>query len=140
VSAFVRLPDSLSEDFLADAFNFNIHLDCGDTVYSTRNLEVHIAEEILQALNIRKNGDFAAFGILDKTHCDTRDGTLDGNAGVHKSKRGAADGSLRSRSVGRKNFGYESDCVREFVLGRNHRLESPFCQSAVTDFTSAGAS
>ena len=87
-----------------------------------------------------KNGDFAAFGILDKTHRDTRNRTLDGNAGVHKSKRGAADGSLRSRSVGRKNFGYESDCVREFVLGRNHRLKSPFCQSAVTDFTSAGAS
>ena len=35
--------------------NLNIHLDCRDTFVGTCNLKVHISEEILKSLDIRKH-------------------------------------------------------------------------------------
>ena len=83
MSAFVCLFNRLTKNFLANALNLDIHLDSGNTFRRTCNFEVHIAEEVFQPLNIGKNGNLAAFYVFDKTHCNTRYGSLDGNARIH---------------------------------------------------------
>ena len=140
MSSLVCLFNSLTKNFFAYTLNLNIHLDSGNAFCSTRYLKVHIAEEVFQSLYIGKNGNLAAVNVFDKSHRNARHGSLDGNARIHKRKRRTANRALRRRTVGRKNFGYESYRVREFVFGRNYGFKSPFRQSAVTDFASAGAS
>ena len=89
-SALTGLFQSGAQNFLVDALDFNIHLNGGDAFGRTRNFKVHISEEIFEALYIAHNGDSARLVVLDKTHCDARYGSLDGNAGVFESHRAAA--------------------------------------------------
>ena len=130
---------SASEDFFVDALDLDIHLDCGDAFRRTCDFEVHIAEEVFKTLDVGEHCDFVALFVLDKSHCDTCDGCFDGNACVHKCERAAANGRLRSRTVGAQNVGYRADCVGELLFGRKHGFESAFCKCAVSDFTTTGA-
>ena len=89
-SALTGLFQSGAKNFFVDALDFNIHLNGGDAFGRTRNFEVHISEEIFETLYIAHNGNSARLVVLDKTHCDARYGSLDGNAGVFESHRAAA--------------------------------------------------
>ena len=50
--ALLLFCDRLLDDRSGQAVDLDIHLDCGDTIVGTGHLEVHIAEEIFQALDI----------------------------------------------------------------------------------------
>ena len=138
-SAFLRLSDRVKHDLFGNAFDLDIHLNRSNTLFRTRNLEIHIAEEIFKPLNIRHNDVFTRFGIFDKPHGTTRDGSLDGNARIHQSHRGTAHGSHRGRTVRRKNIGHHADRVREFFFRGDYGNESAFRKRAVTDFAATGA-
>ncbi len=50
------------------------------------HLEVHVAEEVLDALNIGEDDGLVAL-LLNKAHGDTGHGALDGHAGIHERKQ-----------------------------------------------------
>ena len=103
-----------------------------DTFVGTGNLEVHVAVEVFQTLNIDHGHPAFAFG--DQTAGDTGNGSLDRHTGVHQSQGRAAYGSLRGGTVGRDNFGYAADGVGEFFHGGQYGNQRTFCQCAMTDF------
>ena len=138
MSALVCLLYSFTQNLFAYALNLYIHLDSSNSVSGSRDLKVHIAKEIFQTLNIRKNGNFTAVDILYKTHRNACNRRFDRNACIHQCKCRTAYRRLRRRTVGRKDFGNKPYRIRELVFGRNNRLKSSFCQCSVTDFTPAG--
>lgn len=117
---------------------FKIHLDGGDTLLGAADLEVHVAEEVLKTLDIDHGHEAVALG--NKSAGDTGNGSLYRHAGSHKRKCRAADGSLRSRAVGRKNLGDEAQAVRELLNARDNGQKSTLCKSTVTDLAASGAS
>ena len=52
--ALVGLLDRGVHDLFGDALDLDVHLDGGDAVNGTRDLEVHIAEEVFQPLDVGK--------------------------------------------------------------------------------------
>ena len=104
----------------------------------TGNLKVHIAEEILKALNIDHGHPAAALG--DEAAGNTGDRCLNRHACVHQRQRRAADGALRRGTVRGKHLGNQTDGIRELLDRRDNRHKCTLCQSAVTDFTSARTS
>ena len=54
-SRFSGPGDSLLDDRSGQAVDLDIHLDGGDTLLGTSHLEVHVAEEIFQTLDIGQN-------------------------------------------------------------------------------------
>ena len=127
----------LSEDIFVDAINLNIHLNCGNTFVGTSNLKVHIAQSIFQALDVSQDGE--VFAVFNETHSYAGNRSFNGNASIHQGQGACAYGTHRRRTIGFQNFGNQTDCVREFILGRNYRKQSTFCQSAVTNFTTTRA-
>ena len=65
-------------------------------------------------------------------------GSLNGHAGIHKSKGGTADGSLGGGAVGGQNLGNKTEGIGELLLVGNYRNESSFGKGAVTDLAAAG--
>ncbi len=61
------------------------------------DLEVHVAEEVLETLDVGEDHGLAL--LLDQAHGDTGDGALDGHAAVHKGERGAAGRSHREEPL-----------------------------------------
>ena len=138
--ALVCLLDRGVHDLFGDALDLDVHLDGGDAVDGTRDLEVHIAEEVFKALDVGKDAEFARCLVLDEAHRNARDGSLDGHACVHQRHRGAADGRHRGRTVGREDVVDDTDGVRELLFGRDDGDERTLCKRAVTDLAAAGAS
>ena len=91
--AVARQAQRLLEDRAVDTGNLDVHLQGCDAVHRAGDLEVHIAKEILQALDVGKNGQFSAFLICDQSHRDARNRCVDRNAGIHQAQGGTADGS-----------------------------------------------
>ena len=69
------------DDLGSQTVDLNIDLNSGDTVLRSGNLKVHIAEEVLNTLNIGHRDESVALG--DKTAGDAGNGCLDRNAGRH---------------------------------------------------------
>ena len=137
--AVLRLGESLAQDSLVDALDLDVHLDRGDTLGGACDLEVHVAEEVLKPLDVGEHLHLGLVFIADESHRDAGDRSLERNACVHQSERGAADGCLRGAAVAGQNFADRADRVREAVLGREHGLERPFGERAVTDLAPSRA-
>ena len=137
LSARFGLFERLFDDVVGQTVNLNVHLNGRDTVFGSGNLEVHIAVEVFKSLNVNHGQPLVVLGY--KTAADTRNGTLYGNARVHKSEGRTANGALRGRTVGRKNFGNETDSIRELFFGGKNGFKASFGKSAVAYFTSARA-
>ena len=129
--------ESVLDDGHGEAVVLEVHLDGGDALLGTGDLEVHLAVEVLNALNVDKGGEIVA--ILDEAAGDTGDGRLDGNACVHQRERGAADGALRGRAVGGDDLAHNADGIREVVNRRDDRQQRALGKSAVADLAAAGA-
>ena len=89
-TAFVRLRERLLHDRFGDARDLDVHLQRGDAFARARNLEVHVAEVILVAKNVRNHRKILAF--KDQAHRDSRNRALERHAGIHHRQRTAADG------------------------------------------------
>ena len=68
--------------------NLDIHLDCSDSVVCTRYLEVHIAEEIFQTLNIGEQYEIVIRISCYKTAGNTRYHLLDRHTCCHQGHTG----------------------------------------------------
>ena len=90
---------------------------------------------IFVAKNIRQDRIFLAF--KDQAHCDTRDRTLDRNAGIHHRKRTAADRRHRRRTIGFGDVAGQTDGVRKVFLAGQHGVQRTPCKLAMANFTTA---
>ena len=131
-AAFLCLSQSAGKDVDGKALGLVVHLESRDAVLSAANLEVHVAQEVFQALDVGEDDDIVAF--LDKAHCDAGDGCLDRHASIHQSQRGTAGGSHGRRAVGFQDLRHNANGVRELFLVGEHRQKSALSQCAVTDF------
>ncbi|CNV33065.1 Uncharacterised protein [Salmonella enterica subsp. enterica serovar Bovismorbificans] len=120
-------------DLFGDTFNFDIHLQRRDTVAGTRHFEVHIAQVIFVAQNVRQYNVVVAF--FHQTHSDTCYGGFNWHASVHQRQRSAAHGSHRGRTVGFGDFRHHANGVREFIHVRHHCQHAALRQTTVTNFT-----
>ncbi len=71
-TAFASLVEGFLKDFVGKSVALDVHLCCSDTVSCSGHLEVHVAEVVLVAENVGKNGIFRTVVVCDKTHCNTR--------------------------------------------------------------------
>ena len=138
-AAVQRLRQRLTQNRLVNALDLDIHLDGGDAVHRARNLEIHVAEEVLQTLDIGQHGHLVAVRILNQTHGHARNRRLDRHTRIHQRQRRAADGGLRRGAVGGEHLAHHADGIRELVHRRDHRLERALGQRAMADFAAAGA-
>ena len=130
--------ERVGDDLHGQAVVLEVHLDGGDALGRTGNLEVHLAVEVLNALNVGEGSPRARLLVGDEAAGNTGDGTLDGHACVHQSQRGAADGGLRRGAVGGNDLGDDADGIRELVNGRDHGQQGLFGQRAVADLAAGG--
>src|SRR4051794_36728235 len=121
----------VTEDVEGDARDLDVHLEGGDALGGAGDLEVHVAEVVLHARDVRE--DDVVVALLDQAHRDARHGALDRHARVHEGQRGAADGRHRGRPVGLEDVRHDTDRVRELVGRRDHRHQGPLGKRAVAD-------
>ena len=74
----------------------------------------------------------------DKTHCDTRNRTLDRHACVHHGEASTANRRHRRRAVRFCNVAGQTDCVRELVLGWQHGVQRTPCKLTMAHFAATG--
>ena len=125
------------DDLHGQAVVFQVHLDGGNALFRAGDLEIHLAMEILHALDVDK-GCKAAVIVLNQTAGDAGHRSLNRHAGVHQGQGGAADGTLRSRAVGADHLGDHADGIGELIHIRNYRQKRAFRQSAMTNFAASG--
>ena len=126
------LRQRLGQDVGGQALGLVVHLQSRDAFGRARDLEVHVAQEVLEALDVGQ--DDVAVAFLDKAHGHARDRALDGHAGVHQGQRRAAGRGHRRRAVGLHHLGDDADGVGEGLLVGQHRLERAAGQGAVPQF------
>jgi hypothetical protein len=136
-AAFLGLEKRLAKDVHGQALGLVVHLHGRDAVGRAGDLEVHVAEEVLEALDVGQDGDLVA--LLDEPHRDAGDRSRDRHAGVHESQRRAADRTHRRGAVGLEHLGDDAQGVREVLFGRDDREERPLSQGTVTDVPALGA-
>ena len=76
------LGDGLGDCFHRQAGDLHIHLQGGDAFFATRHLEVHVTQEVLNALDVSEDPNFLAF--LDQTHGGTAHWSLERHTCIHQ--------------------------------------------------------
>ena len=79
---FASLAQSFCHDFPADGVDLGVHLECCDSVFGSRDLEVHVAKVIFVAQDVRQNGEVIAF--LDEPHRNASYGSFERNTRIHQ--------------------------------------------------------
>ena len=136
-AALAALLKGLGNDIVSQAVDLDVHLDGSDALAGAAHLEVHIAVEILHALNVQHGHPAVALG--DQAAGDAGNRCLDGHTGIHQSQGGTADGSLRGGAVGAQDLRDTADGVGELLQRGQHGNQSALCQCAVADLAAAGA-
>ncbi|KTT91493.1 hypothetical protein NS44R_14805, partial [Mammaliicoccus sciuri] len=134
---FLGLGKRNLHDLLGDALDLDVHLERGDALVGAGDLEVHVAEMILVAEDVRQHRE--ALTLEDQAHGDTGGRPLQRHAGVHQRQRSAADRSHRGRAVRLGDLGDHADRVRELVMRRQHRVDRAPGELAVADLAALGA-
>ncbi len=135
LAATLCLLQSDLHDLFGDTGDLDVHLQRGDAVSRTCDLEVHVAEVVFVTEDVGENRETVAFE--DEAHGDTGNRLGKRNACVHQRQRGAADRCHRRGAVGFGDFGNDAQRVGELFGGRQHRTDSAPCELAVADFTTA---
>ncbi len=135
-AAVLRLAERDAHDLFGDAGDLDVHLQRGDAALGAGDLEVHVAEMILVAEDVGE--DREALLLLDQAHGDAGGRPLERHAGVHQRERRAAHRRHRRRAVGLHDLGHDPQRVGELVVRRQHRMDGPPRELAVTDFAPAG--
>ena len=130
-----RLLEGLGHDLVGQAFDLDVHLQGRDPFLGAGDLEVHVAEHVLDALDVGQDREFAFAG--DQAHRDSRNRRLDGHACVHQSERRPADRSHRRRSVGAQNLRDQADRVWKVLYRWDDRQQRALRKGAVADLAPA---
>ena len=130
-AALVRLHKRRAQNLGREAGGLVVHLHGGDALGGARHLEVHVAEEVLETLDVGEDDGLAL--LLNEAHGNAGDGALQRHAGIHESERGAAGGGHRGRAVGLHDLGDDADRVGEVLLGGNHGEKGALGEVAVAD-------
>ena len=136
-AALAALFKGVGNDVIGQAVDLDVHLDGGDALAGAAHLEVHVAVEILHALDVQHGHPAVALG--DQAAADAGHRRLDGHARIHQGQSGAADGSLGGGAVGAEHLGHAADGVGEVLHRGQHRHQGALGQGAVADLTPAGA-
>ena len=88
------LSECLGHDLTADRVDLGVHLERGDAVLGSCDLEVHVAEVILVAQDVGEDCEVIAF--LDQAHRDSSHWSLEGHTSIHQRKGRAADAGHRA--------------------------------------------
>jgi hypothetical protein len=80
VACPLRLLERGAHDLLRDAGDLAVHLQGGDPLAGAGDLEVHVTEVVLGALDIRE--DRVVVTLLDQANGDPAHRRLDGHAGI----------------------------------------------------------
>ena len=111
--------------------DLDVHLQGGDAVRGAGDLEVHVAEVILDAGDVGQDDEVVA--LLDQAHRDAGDRARDGHAGGHQGHRRSADGAHRRGAVGLERLGDHPHHVGEVLLARDRGNQSALGERAVAD-------
>src|SRR5699024_9267757 len=117
--------------------DLEVNIDGGYTLANAAHLDVHVALEVLHALDVQHGHPAVALG--DEAAADAGHRGFDGDAGVHQGQGRAADGCLGGGAVRAEHLGDAADGVGEVLHGGQHRHQGALCQSAVADLAAAGA-
>ena len=120
--------------------DLDIHLNGGNAVMGSGHLEVHVAEEVFQTLDIGQQ-DKIVIGIArHQTAGNTCNLLLDRNAGCHQCHAACAGRSHGGGTVGFEGLGDRTDGIRELFHARKDRQKGSLSQCTVSDFTAARSS
>ncbi len=136
-AALVCLHECSAQDLRRESRSLVVHLHGRDALGRARDLEVHVAEEVLEALDVGQD-DGLAF-LLDEAHGNAGDRTLDGDACIHEGKGGTARRCHRRGAIGLHDLGDDADRVRELLLGGDHRQKGALGKVAVADLAALRA-
>src|SRR5438445_2727856 len=134
---FAGLLQRLGHDLVGQALDLDVHLERGDSVPRSRDLEVHVAQRVLDALDVRQHRELAL--ARHQAHRDARDRGLDRHAGVHQREGRSTHRGHRRRTVGAENLGHQSDRVGPLLDRRDHSQQRALGQRSVTDLATARA-
>ena len=134
-AALLGLFECFSKNFIRQTVALDVHLSGSDTVLRTSHLEVHIAEVVFVAKDVRQNGVLCAVG--NKTHSNAGNRLLHLHTGVEQRKCAGANSCHRRRTVRLQNVA--NDAAGVWELFGQHTLEGTPCQVTVTDFATAYA-
>ena len=110
-------------DLPRDALDLDVHLQRGDAIGATGDLEVHVAEVIFVAEDVGEHLELAA--LEHEAHGDACHRRLQRHAGIHQREAGAADRGHRARAVRLEDLGHDADDVRERGHVRHHGACTP---------------
>src|SRR6476469_5220904 len=131
------LRQRVTEDVEGDARDLDVHLQGGDALVGAGDLEVHVAEVILDAGDVGE--DDVVVALLDEAHGDARDRLADRHAGIHQRQRRSADRRHRGGAVGLEDVRHDTNRVGEVLGVRHDRDERALGQGAVADVTALRA-
>ena len=135
LAGFFGLCQRGAHDLRGDTLDLDIHLQGGDTLFGSCNLEVHVTQVVFQSLDVRQDLEGVAF--LNQTHRHAGYRGFDRHTGIHQRQRGAAHRSHRAGPVGGQYFRDQAQGIREVFFGGDNRHQCPFRQGAVADLTPA---
>src|SRR5215212_3802007 len=97
LARLVGLGQRVAQDVERDTRDLDVHLQRGDAALGAGDLEVHVAEVVLDAGDVGEDG--VVVTLLDEAHGDARDRRLERHARVHQRQRRAAHRGHRRRAV-----------------------------------------
>src|SRR5829696_6866316 len=126
-----RLVEGVAQDLEGDAADLDVHLERGDPTLGAGDLEVHVAEVILDAGDVGQHD--VVLALLDEAHGNARHRALDRHAGIHEREARAAHRGHRRRAVRLEDVGDHAQRVRELLLRGHDRHERALGERSVTD-------
>ena len=119
-------------DFFGDALDFDVHLQCSDTVGGASHFKVHVAKVVFVTQNVGKHGKFVA--VFDEAHGNARHMRFEGHTCVHHGQAAAADRCHGARTIGLSDLTDHAQGVRKLFFAWQHGHESTLGQTSVADF------
>ena len=131
-----RLVHGFGHGFHRQSGDLHVHLQGGDALFAARHFEIHVTEEVLDALDVGEDPHF--FTLFDQTHGGSAHRGLQGHTGIHQRQGATADGTHGGGSVGAQHFADHTHHVGEGVLFGQHGEDGALRQGSVADLASTG--
>ena len=132
---FHRLPHDVS----GDAAHLDVHLQRGDSIAGSGDLEVHVAVVVLCARDVAQHGVPSGRWVENQPHRDARDRRLERHPCVHQRQRSAAHRGHGRRPIRLQDVGNHPDRVGERVVTRHDREQTALGEVPVSDLPATRA-